>query len=97
MSKKEQKKFSRQKKVTEKRPLIFTSKNYLLMYLGIGLIVLGFILMTMENKVEGFLSLNISPFLIVGGFVELVFAILYSSVKKESAPQNDSGKSSENH
>lgn len=59
--------------------LPFKPKNYKLMALGVALIVLGFVLMSTEGFIDSkqfSLSLYVCPFLIVGGFAEIIYAIL---------------------
>lgn len=67
--------------------LPFTRKNYLLLLLGIGIIALGFFLMTLEPFIDATkfsIALYIAPIIVVGGFVEIIFAIMY---KDKSADQ----------
>jgi uncharacterized membrane protein HdeD (DUF308 family) len=57
----------------------FQSKNYKLMAVGVFLIVFGFILMSTEGFIDSkqfSLSLYVCPFLIIGGFAEIIYAIL---------------------
>lgn len=46
------------------------------MLLGIVLVVVGYIIMRMENEVDGFISLYVAPLLILGGYLEIIYAIL---------------------
>lgn len=67
--------------------LPFTRKNYLLLLLGIGIIALGFFLMSLEPFIDATkfsIALYIAPIVVVGGFVEIIFAIMY---KEKSADQ----------
>lgn len=60
--------------------LPFTRKNYLLLLLGVGIIALGFFLMTLEPFIDATkfsIALYIAPIIVVGGFVEVIFAIMY--------------------
>jgi hypothetical protein len=60
--------------------LPFTRKNYLLLILGVGIIALGFFLMTLEPFIDATkfsIALYIAPIIVVGGFVEIIFAIMY--------------------
>ncbi|MDP5172104.1 MAG: DUF3098 domain-containing protein [Bacteroidia bacterium] len=60
--------------------LPFTRTNYLLLLAGIGVIVLGFILMVTDSFVDATqfsVPLHIAPWLVIGGFVEIIFAIMY--------------------
>ena len=49
------------------------------MLLGIALvlIVVGYAIMRAENEVDGFLSLYVAPILILGGYLEAIYAILW--------------------
>lgn len=46
------------------------------MLVGLALIVVGYVVMRMDNQVEGFLSLYVAPILILGGYLEIIYAIL---------------------
>lgn len=56
--------------------MVFARQNYILLLLGIALIVVGYVVMRMENEVDGFLSLYVAPLLILGGYLEIIYAIL---------------------
>jgi uncharacterized membrane protein len=56
--------------------MVFTAYNYKLIAIGIALVVFGFAIMAIENQWDGFISLYISPVLIVAGFAELAWAIM---------------------
>ena len=58
------------------RILLFSKANFRLLYIGVVLIIAGFALMAIEGKFEGFLSLYVCPFLIVGGLAEILWAIV---------------------
>lgn len=60
----------------DKEPMFFSSFNYKLIGIAIGLIVIGFGAMLLENEVHGFISLYISPIVILAGFTLVIFAIL---------------------
>jgi hypothetical protein len=47
--------------------MLFSPLNYKLMGLGVLLVIIGFTIMRLENEVYGFISLYISPVLILGG------------------------------
>jgi hypothetical protein len=68
--------------------LPFTRKNYLLLLIGVGLIVVGFLLMSLDDFVDATqfsISLYIAPIFVVGGFVEIIFAIMYKEKKPDEA------------
>ncbi len=60
--------------------LPFGKQNYILLGIGVALIALGFFLMSLDEFVDATqfsISLHIAPWLVVGGFVEIVYAIMY--------------------
>lgn len=67
--------------------LVFEKRNYVLLLVGVFLIVAGFTAMYLENAYQGFISLYISPVLIVGGYAEIIYALLWSS--SEEKPDED--------
>ncbi|MEQ9105621.1 MAG: DUF3098 domain-containing protein [Rhodothermales bacterium] len=66
--------------------MVFTRQNYVLLLLGIALIVVGYVVMRMENEVDGFLSLYVAPLLILGGYLEIIYAILKRPPAPDAAP-----------
>lgn len=62
-----------------KRPsaLIFERRNYLFLLLGVLLIVVGFVAMYLEGEFLGFISLNVSPIVILAGYAGVIYAILW--------------------
>lgn len=56
--------------------MVFRRENYVLLLAGLALIVVGYVIMRMDNQVEGFLSLYVAPVLILGGYLEVIYAIL---------------------
>jgi hypothetical protein len=70
----------------EKKPMLFSALNYKLMGLGVLLVIVGFTAMYIENEVHGFISLYVSPILILGGYITVIFAILKRD-KESAEPQ----------
>lgn len=66
------------------KPMFFTPLNYKILGLGILLVVIGFTAMRLENEVYGFVSLYISPVVILAGYVSVVIAILKRDHKIEN-------------
>jgi len=64
----------RQKK--EIKPMLFSALNYKLMGAGVLMVIIGFTAMYIENEVHGFISLYISPVVILGGYLTVMIAIL---------------------
>jgi hypothetical protein len=58
-------------------PLPFTKKNYQLMLIGLGLIVLGFIIIGLDGEPHGngVLGLTIGPIVTLAGFIFEFYAI----------------------
>ena len=61
----------------------FGRKNYLLMFAGLGTLLLGFIVMSIDNEPYGFgfFGLTLGPIIVFLGFVVEIFAILYNPDK----------------
>lgn len=57
----------------------FDKYNYMIMLSGLGVLMLGFIIMTMDKEPFGFgfLGLTLGPVLVFLGFIIEIFAILY--------------------
>lgn len=67
-----------------KNRLAFRKMNYILMLIGLGTLVLGFTIMSLDDQDYGFgfLGLTLGPIIVMIGFVIQFFAIMYKS--KES-------------
>ena len=57
--------------------MVFSGRNYLLLLAGVALIVIGYTIMRIDNEVDGFISLYIAPLVILGGYLEIIYAILW--------------------
>lgn len=60
----------------ENNQMLFTPLNYKILGIGVLLVVLGFTAMYLENEVRGFVSLYISPIVIMAGYLTVIVAIL---------------------
>lgn len=67
--------------------MVFTRTNYLLLLLGLALVVVGYVIMRWENEVDGFLSLYVAPLMILGGYLEIIWAILWRPKAEEASAQ----------
>lgn len=56
------------------------------MLLGVILVVFGYSIMRMENEVDGLISLYVAPLIILGGYLEIIYAILW---RKKDTPELD--------
>ena len=61
----------------------FSKKNYLFLFLGLGLIVLGFVIMGMDATPHGngFMGLTFGPIITFSGFILEFYAIFAKSPK----------------
>ncbi len=65
--------------MSNKTKLAFTKKNYVLMIAGVLVLILGFVLMSLDNQPYGFgtLGLTVGPMTVLAGFAIEFFAILH--------------------
>jgi uncharacterized Tic20 family protein len=56
--------------------LIFQKQNYVLLAASVLLITVGFVAMYLDGQFLGFVSLTVSPIIILAGYALLVYAIL---------------------
>jgi hypothetical protein len=71
--------------------LPFGRMNYILLLIGIGIIALGFILMSQDPFVDArefSISLYVAPPIVVLGFLEVIFAIMYKP-KEVDQPEKE--------
>lgn len=61
---------------SNKKPMIFRPWNYKILALGLLLVIVGFSAMYIENEVKGFISLYVSPVVIMAGYISVIVAIL---------------------
>lgn len=66
-----------------KKKLPFSKVNYRLMLIGLGVLALGFIIMSLESEEFGFgfLGLTLGPLVVMAGFMIEIVAILKSPEK----------------
>ena len=64
-----------------KSNLAFEKRNYILMISGILVLIIGFIIMTLDKEPFGFgfLGITLGPIVVMTGFIIEFFAILYKS------------------
>lgn len=70
--------------MADKKQLLFSKTNYSIMLAGIALILIGFVVMTLETAEYGFgpLGLTIGPAFIMAGFLVEIYAILHKDKTK---------------
>ena len=71
--------------------MVFERRNYVLLAAGVLAVVIGFVMMRMENEVDGFISLYLAPLLILAGYLEIFYAILWHP--KQDQPSDDAPSS----
>jgi len=61
-----------------KKGFPFTRQNYVLMLVGVGVVMLGFLLMALDSAEFGFgvLGLTVGPVTVLAGFIIGFFAIM---------------------
>ena len=75
---------------TSQEELPFTRTNYVLLIIGIVVILAGFVLMSLDEFIDATefsVSLYIAPILVVGGFIEVIFAIMYRADDPQTSPE----------
>jgi hypothetical protein len=69
--------------MSNKEKLAFKRSNYILMLVGIGVLALGFFIMTLDKEDYGFgfLGITLGPIVVMAGFILEFFAIFYKDKK----------------
>lgn len=65
--------------MSEKRKLAFNKINYIIMITGVIVLIIGFIIMTMDTEPYGFgfMGLTLGPIIVMLGFIIEVVAIMF--------------------
>jgi hypothetical protein len=79
----------RRQKSPRAQRAIFDRRNYQLLALSLALVAVGFTLMRLENEVDGFLSLYVSPLMIVAGYLGVIYSILWRPRTSAEGPVAD--------
>lgn len=58
---------------------VFETRNYVLLAIGVAMVAIGFAIMRLENEFLGTISLYVAPLLILSGYAEVIYAILWRS------------------
>jgi len=64
--------------------MLFSGFNYKILSVALLLVAGGFTAMYFENEVKGFISLYVSPILIIAGYVVVIFSILKHETPQKS-------------
>ena len=69
--------------MSNKEKLAFKKINYIIMLAGIGVLTIGFFIMTLDKEDYGFgfLGITLGPAVVMIGFIIEFFAIFYKSKK----------------
>jgi len=69
--------------MSNKEKLAFKKANYVIMLIGIGVLIIGFFIMTLDKEDYGFgfLGITLGPIVVMIGFIIEFFAIFYKSKK----------------
>lgn len=84
---------AKKRKKDDQKPMLFTPLNYKLMGLGLLFLVIGFTAMRLENEVHGFVSLYVSPVIIIAGYATVLYAILKRDHKIDNDPSTTNSSS----
>lgn len=68
---------------TQSKTMVFERRNYILIAVGVLMVAVGFSLMRIENEFLGTISLYVAPLIILGGYVEIAYAILWRPSDEE--------------
>lgn len=74
--------------INQDHKLAFDKENYYIMLGGVGVLFLGFIIMTLDSEAFGFgfLGLTLGPVIVFIGFLVQFIAIFYKKKDKPSEP-----------
>ncbi len=69
--------------MSNKEKLAFGRSNYILMLIGIGVLIIGFFVMTLDKEDYGFgfLGITLGPIIVMAGYIIEFFAIFHKSKK----------------
>lgn len=71
--------------MSNKSKLTFERRNYIIMLVGLGVLILGFFIMTLDKDPYGFgfLGITLGPIIVFSGFIIQFIAIFYTPKKKD--------------
>ena len=68
-----------------KGPMLFERKNYLILGLALGLLIVGYSAMAIDNQVRSFITLYFSPVILMTGYLLVIYAIFYRPKNRSDA------------
>lgn len=60
------------------------------MIVGVLAVLVGYALMAIENELHGFISLYVAPIVILGGYLEVIYAILWQPEEERTSASESS-------
>ena len=70
-----------------KNVMPFGKRNYILMVAGLVVVGIGYAIMAAEQEVDRFLSLYVSPILLMVGYLEIIYAIVWRQKDDTTDPK----------
>lgn len=80
----DRRKKQRQRQKRKRGAMVFSRRNYTLLITGLVMIIVGYAMMRMENEVDGFISLYVAPLILLAGYLEIIYAILWRPAGQEA-------------
>jgi uncharacterized membrane protein HdeD (DUF308 family) len=68
------------------RKMVLQKRNYQLIALGVAALAIGYGLMAFENDVDGVLSLYVAPLVLMAGYLEIIYALLWRPAPDAEEP-----------
>ncbi len=73
----------------KKDQMPFTRENYIIMLVGIGLLIIGYIVMSSDNEEFGFRGLTLGPIIVFISFLVPFLAIFYKKKNHRRVPSEE--------
>lgn len=69
-----------------KSAMILNRVNYVILSASVIAIAVGYAIMRIDNQVDGFVSLYVSPLILIAGYIGVIVAILWRSSPATTEP-----------
>ena len=76
-------------KFFDEKDMAFSRRNYMMMLIGVGIIILGFILMSGEEDKYGFVKTKLAVAIAVLGFLFEIYAIMWRPKEEEETQHQE--------
>lgn len=80
---------SSRRSAPRKSTLVLDRRNYTLIAIGVLLVVVGFVIMRMDNQVEGFISLYVAPLVIIAGYVGVGYGVVSKGASRRAESRTE--------